>query len=94
MAAHRAAFSRYQHHSLYSHASRASRKGWRLVEALRRQIASCVQAPQILCDRRYPYLDRTSLSSFSRFLQINFRDRASVARSCAGPSPMSSPKKC
>jgi asparagine synthase (glutamine-hydrolysing) len=28
------------------------------VEALRRQIAACVEAPHILCERRYPYLDR------------------------------------
>jgi len=58
MAAHRAAFSRYEHRFSLLQAKPSFQERLATVEALRRQIASCVQAPQILCDRRYPYLDR------------------------------------
>jgi asparagine synthase (glutamine-hydrolysing) len=58
MAAHRAAFSRYEHRFSLLQAKPSFQERLATVEALRRQIASYVQAPQILCDRRYPYLDR------------------------------------
>ncbi len=61
IAAHRAAFSRYQRPFSLFRAKPSFQERLETVEALRRQIASCVQAPQILCARRYPYLDRDLL---------------------------------
>jgi asparagine synthase (glutamine-hydrolysing) len=58
IAAHRAAFSRYQRPFSLLRAKPSFQERLETVEALQRQIASCVQAPQILCDKRYPYLDR------------------------------------
>ncbi|MBI3476436.1 MAG: hypothetical protein HY010_11945 [Acidobacteria bacterium] len=57
-ATHRAAFSRYQRPFSLFRDKPSVQERLETVEALRRQIASCVQAPQILCDKRYPYLDR------------------------------------
>ena len=57
-AAHRAAFSRYQRPFSLFRDKPSIQERLETVEALRRQIASSVQAPQILCDKRYPYMDR------------------------------------
>jgi len=58
MAAHRVAFSQCEHRFSLLQAKPSFRERLGTVEALRRQIAACVPAPQILCERRYPYLDR------------------------------------
>ena len=58
LAAHRAAFSQCEHRFSLLPPRPSFQERLGTVEALRRQIASCVKAPQILCERRYPYLDR------------------------------------
>jgi asparagine synthase (glutamine-hydrolysing) len=58
ISAHQAAFSQYQRPFSFVRAKPSYQERLETIEALQRQIASCVQAPRILCERRYPYLDR------------------------------------
>jgi asparagine synthase (glutamine-hydrolysing) len=56
--AHRAAFSHCEQRFSLLPPRPSFQERLGTVEALRRQIAACVEAPHILCERRYPYLDR------------------------------------
>jgi asparagine synthase (glutamine-hydrolysing) len=89
--AHRAAFSRYQRPFSLLRAKPSYQDRWETVEALQRQIASCVQASQILCDRRYPYLDRDIVEFLVAIpadqLQRPGRRRSLMRRALAGVVP-------
>jgi asparagine synthase (glutamine-hydrolysing) len=58
LAAHRAAFSRYQASFSLFRVQPSTQEKLETVDALRRQIASFVQTAPILGEKRYPYLDR------------------------------------
>jgi|SRR5208337_3475990 len=58
VAAHRAAFSRYQAPFSLFCAKPSFQERLETLDALRRQVASGVQTPPILYEKRYPYLDR------------------------------------
>jgi asparagine synthase (glutamine-hydrolysing) len=58
IAAHRAAFCRYQAPFSFFGIQPSFQEKVETLDALRRQVASCVQTPKTLCERRYPYLDR------------------------------------
>ena len=58
VAAHRAAFSRYQTPFSLFRVKPSFQEKLETLDALRRQIASCVQAASTLYEKRYPYLDR------------------------------------
>ena len=61
VAAHPRAFSRYQNPFSLFRVKPSQQEKLETLDALQRQLASCVQTAPILCERRYPYLDRDLL---------------------------------
>jgi asparagine synthase (glutamine-hydrolysing) len=61
VAAHQRAFSRYQNPFSLFRVKPSLQEKLETIDALQRQLASCVQTAPILCERRYPYLDRDLL---------------------------------
>lgn len=61
LAAHPRAFSRYQNPFSLFRVKPSLQEKLETIDALQRQLASCVQTSPILCERRYPYLDRDLL---------------------------------
>jgi len=61
VAAHPRAFSRYQNPFSLFRVKPSLQEKLETIDALQRQLACCVQTAPILCERRYPYLDRDLL---------------------------------